>query len=69
MTEQKTEQKKKLPFFGVGKMLPYLKKYRGHMGIMVGAGLLTSLIDVFLPLLQRYALNHFVEGLALDTLP
>ncbi len=69
MTEQKTEQKKKLPFFGVGKMLPYLKKYRGHMGIMVGAGLMTSLIDVFLPLLQRYALNHFVEGLALDTLP
>ena len=68
-TEKTKEKKTSLPFFGVGKMLPYLKKYRLTLGVMVGSGLLGSLIDVFLPLLQRYALNHFVDGLTLDTLP
>ena len=69
MNEQKTEQKKKLPFFGVGKMLPYLKKYRMQFTVMIGCSLLASMMDVFLPLIQRYALNHFVEGNTLDTLP
>ena len=69
MNEQKTEPKKKLPFFGVGKMLPYLKKYRVQFTVMIGCSLLASMMDVFLPLIQRYALNHFVEGNTLDTLP
>ncbi len=69
MNGQKTEQRKKLPFFGVGKMLPYLKKYRVQLGTMIGCSLLASMMDVFLPLIQRYALNHFVEGNTLDTLP
>lgn len=69
MSGKKSERKKGLPFFGVGKMLPYLRTYRVQLGVMVGTILLASLVDVLLPVLQRYAMNHFVEGLTLDTLP
>ena len=57
-----------LPFFGVGKMLPYLKKYRGMMAIMISCGIIGSVVDIGTPVLQRYALNHFVGLGTLDTL-
>lgn len=63
-----SEQKTSLPFFGIGKMLPFLKKYRGYLAAMVVFGLCGSLVDIVLPLLQRYALNHFVGEGTLDTL-
>lgn len=64
-----SEQKTSLPFFGIGRMLPFLKKYRGQLAAMVVFGLCGSLVDIVMPLFQRYALNHFVEGGTLDTLP
>ncbi len=66
-----TEEKKTggLPFFGIGKILPYLKKYRAALALMVLGGLGGSAIDIAGPLFQRYSLNHFVGGGTLDTLP
>ena len=64
-----TERKKALPFFGVGKILPFLKKYRATLLIMVVCGLCGTLVDIFIPLFQRYALNHFIGGNTIDTLP
>ena len=66
---KKTSEKKSgLKFFGIGKMLPFLKKYRRMMVLMVIFGIGGSVIDIGTPLLQRYALNHFVGQGTLDTL-
>ncbi|MBQ1396595.1 MAG: ABC transporter ATP-binding protein [Eubacterium sp.] len=58
-----------LPFFGVPKILPYLKKYRWRIFWMVTLGILTSLFDSSFPLFNRYAIDHFVAESTLDTLP
>lgn len=63
-TEQRT-----LPFFGIGKVLPYLKKIRKMMMTMVVCGLVSTGIDLLTPQFQRYALNHFIADNTLDTLP
>ena len=63
-----SENKSSLRFFGIGKMLPFLKKYRGMMLTMVLCGVAGSVVDIGTPLLQRYALNHFVGLGTLDTL-
>ncbi|MBQ7671394.1 MAG: ABC transporter ATP-binding protein [Clostridia bacterium] len=61
-------KKKKLRFFGLGKIVPYLKKYRLTVFAMICCGLVGSAIDILLPQFHRYALNHFVVGNTLDTL-
>ena len=65
---EKTEQRS-LPFFGIGKVLPFLKKYRGVMLAMVLCGLGSTGVDLLVPQLQRYALNHYIAENTLDTLP
>lgn len=69
MDEHKNDYSVSLPFFGIPKVLPYMKKYRKILVIMVFCGLCGTGIDLLLPLLQRYALNHFIGGATLDTLP
>ena len=66
--EQKEEQKS-LPFFGIPRLFPYLKKYRKTLSFMVICGLLATGVDILMPVLQRYALNHFIAEKTLDTLP
>ncbi len=66
---KRNTEKSSLPFFGIGKVLPFLKKYRLTLLAMVSCGLVGSLVDIFLPVLQRYSLNHFVTLKTLDTLP
>ena len=61
--------KKKPTFFGIEKILPYLRHVRWPVFIMVFFGLMGSLTDIILPLFQRYALDHFVGGGVFDTLP
>ena len=67
MAHKKDEQKEyvSLPYFGINKLLPYLKPYRGIIISMIILGLTGGLVDIILPLFQRYALNHFI---ALGTL-
>ena len=71
--EQQNEQNEKkqvsLPFFGIPKILPYVKKYRKTLALMIFCGLCGTFVDVLNPLLQRYALNHFIGEKTLDTLP
>lgn len=64
-----SNERKALPFFGIGEILPYLRPYRATMLRMILCGLAGSAVDILLPLFQRYALNHFVGGATLDTLP
>ena len=65
MSEPKT---KHLKFFGIGKILPYLKNVRSQLAIMIFCGLCGSLVDIVLPLFQRYALDHFIGGKVFDTI-
>ena len=58
-----------LKFFGIGKVLPFLRKYRRQVAVMLICGLATGLVDTILPLFSRYALNHYVAERTLDTLP
>ena len=64
--EEKSQ--KHLPWFGIGKILPYLGKVRKKILVMVIFGLVGSATDIILPLFQRYALDHFVRGGVFDTL-
>lgn len=60
---------KSLPFFGVGKLRPFLKKYRVELVVMVICGLIGSCMDIFTPLFQRYALDTFIGSGSLSSLP
>ncbi len=65
---EQREERKSLPFFGIGKLLPFLKKYRVILTAMILCGLGGSLVDILIPLFQRYSLNYFVGKNTLDTL-
>ena len=58
-----------LPFFGIPRILPFVRKYRRTLYGMIACGLAGSAMDIALPLFQRYALNHFITLGTLDTLP
>ena len=65
MAEQKTTH---LKFFGIGKILPYIKEVRKLMLVMVTFGLLGSVADIVIPQYQRYALDHFIGQHTFDTI-
>ena len=62
MTHKSDEQKEyvSLPWFGIPKLLPYLRPYRGIILSMTLLGLGGGLVDIIVPLFQRYALNRFI---------
>ena len=70
MSSKRTREKKDrgLPFFGVGKILPFVKPYRRTIIAMVICGLLGCVQDIGMPIFQRYSLNHFVQGNTTDTM-
>ena len=59
---------KHLPFFGIGKVLPFLRKYRKKAIIMVIFGLICSGIDIIWPVYNSYALSNYVEKQTLEGL-
>ena len=69
MEEKKERESTHLKYFGIDRMLPFLVKYKKQMLAMVLLAMAGTVIDVAVPLLQRYALNHFVTLKTLDTLP
>ena len=65
---EETTKKTHLPLFGLKKLSPYLRPYRGMLGWMVLMGLYGSAMDAVIPLFQRYAINHFIAGGVLEGL-
>ena len=61
-------EQKKLRFFGIGKIIPFLRPFGKQLLVMVIFGLISSGTDILLPLFQRYALDHFVVQKTLDTI-
>lgn len=56
----KEKNHKGLPWFGIPKLIPYLRGYGRLFLSMVLFGLLASGMDVVIPLFQQYAINHFI---------
>ena len=56
---KKTKQKH-LKFFGIPKILPYLKDVRWQILMMVALAIVSSFVDITIPQFQRYALDTFV---------
>lgn len=56
-----------LPFFGIPRVIPYLKQYRWYYPAMILTALGGTLADICIPLFQQYALNHFIGEGVLDT--
>lgn len=44
------------------RIFPFLKPYKKTVIMILVMNLLCSLVDIILPLFQRYAINHFIEG-------
>ena len=59
MQEKKTSHVA-LRWFGLPKLFPYLRPYRGMILTMLLLGLYGSAMDVVIPLFQRYAINHYI---------
>ena len=58
----------KLKYYGIPKLLPFVKPYKKIMISMIIMGALSSLIDSIYPLFNQYALNHFIALKTTDTL-
>ena len=65
--EAKTKQTH-LKFFGIPKILPYLKHVRGQILMMVMLAIVSSFVDITIPQFQRYALDTFVGKGTMATL-
>ncbi len=65
---EKQKESASLPFFGIPRLFPYLKKYRKTLLLMIICGLGGTGMDLALPLLQRYALNHYIVERTMDTM-
>lgn len=67
----KKDEKKEyvsLPYFGINKLIPYIRPYRKIVICMVLLGLAGGFVDIILPLFQRYALNNFIANNTLSKL-
>ena len=58
--QNNNEEKRSLPFFGIGKVLPFMKPYTKVLIVMVSCGLITTCMDILIPQFHRYALNHLI---------
>ena len=62
MNKKHEAEFKTLPYFGINKLLPYLKPYRRIIVWMVSLGFAGGLVDIILPLFQEYAIDHFIAN-------
>ena len=67
-TKQKSEELR-LPFFGIGRIAPFLRPYLPRLAVMILLGVLGSVIDIILPLFQRYAIDSYIATGDHGTLP
>ena len=63
----KEQSIKHLKFFGIGRILPFLKSVKKEILLMVLFGLAGSATDIIIPQFQRYALDHYIAEKVLDT--
>ncbi len=62
------KQEEKLRFYGIPKLLKYLKKYKTLAITAAICGVVGSALDAVFPLFQQYAINHFIADDTVDGL-
>ena len=67
-SEKEQKQYVHLPYFGIPKLIPFVKPHVKTVAGMVVLCLLAGVIDIIMPLFQQYAINHYVGESTLDTL-
>lgn len=68
MSKSKDSEFKMLPYFGFHKLLPFLHPYRRIIASMIALGFFGGLVDIILPLFQKYAIDNFIAKEDLSTL-
>lgn len=68
-TAEKNEPAKKLRFFGLGKLRPYIGRYKAIFFIMIFANIAVGVINIILPLFQKYAIDNFIKNQTVAGLP
>ena len=63
------KEKDPMRFFGIPKMSYLLKRYRKDLLLMCMFTALSNAASVIAPVMQRYAIDHYVAEKTLDTLP
>lgn len=58
----------KLKFFGLGKLKPYLAKYKLIFATLITCTLIVGVLNILTPFFQQYAIDHFIAGKTLDGL-
>lgn len=69
MKKTKNESFTHLKYFGIPKLIPFLKPYKKRLLTMLILGIVGSIIDISIPLFQQYAIDNYVVLGVLDTLP
>ncbi len=59
---------KKLKFFGIDRVIPFMKPVRKLVLVMILFGLAGSATDIIIPMFQQYALDNFIVPGTLDNL-
>ncbi len=67
--KKKDQQYTHLPYFGIPKLMTYLKPYKGKLITMLVLGIVGSIIDISIPLFQQYAIDNFVVAETLKGIP
>ena len=67
--KKKKEEYVRLPYFGLNRLLPFLKPYRKRLAVMMLLGVVSSAIDIVFPLFQKYALDNYIADGILTGLP
>ena len=66
--DNEQEKNISLPFFGIPKLFPFLKRYASSFLLMILLAIFASAVDIILPLFQKYAINNFIANETLDGL-
>ncbi len=60
MNKSTESEFKMLPYFGIHKLLPFLLPYRYIFLSMITLGFLGGVVDIVMPLFQKYAIDNFI---------
>ena len=66
--EENSTKTTRLKFFGIPRIIPFLKPYRVTMIFMIILAVGAEVIDIMFPKFQEYAINHYIAGETLDTI-
>lgn len=65
---QSAPAEKRLKFFGLGKLKPYIKTYRVLFAVLIFGSVVASVLNTITPLFQQYAIDNFIANKTIDGL-